>query len=73
MIDVLREQVAFLVRNGVAGNNAIELAHVVARERPERYPGLLVRVSAYFADLTPEMQDEIIRRTKQNFGASRCG
>jgi formate C-acetyltransferase len=49
---------------------------IEAREHPEGYPGLLVRVSgysAYFADLTPEMQDEIIRRTEQNFGGSCCG
>mgnify|MGYP000850377364 FL=1 len=37
-----------------------------AREKPEAYPNLLVRVSgycAYFADLRPEVQDEIIERT----------
>lgn len=37
-----------------------------ARENPESYPNLLVRVSgysAYFNDLTLEMKDEIIRRT----------
>ncbi len=37
-----------------------------AKIRPHRYPNLLVRVSgysAYFADLTPRMQDEIIART----------
>ncbi|MFQ5865271.1 MAG: pyruvate formate lyase family protein [bacterium] len=37
-----------------------------ARDNPELYPNLLVRVSgysAYFNDLTPEMKDEIIRRT----------
>jgi pyruvate formate-lyase/glycerol dehydratase family glycyl radical enzyme len=49
---------------------------VDAKQNPERYPGLLVRVSgysAYFADLTPEMQDEIIARTEHNFGGSCCG
>ena len=47
---------------------------VAAKNHPEKYPGLLVRVSgysAYFADLTPEMQDEIIARSEQNFGAGR--
>lgn len=37
-----------------------------ARENPEAFPNLLVRVSgycAYFADLQPEVQDEIIART----------
>ncbi len=37
-----------------------------ARENPQRYPGLLVRISgycAYFHDLSPEVQDEIIERT----------
>ncbi len=46
-----------------------------AKEHPERYPGLLVRISgysAYFADLTPEMQDELIARTEQSFGGSCC-
>lgn len=36
-----------------------------ARDNPGRHPGLLVRVSgysAYFDDLSPAMQDEIIRR-----------
>jgi pyruvate formate-lyase/glycerol dehydratase family glycyl radical enzyme len=37
-----------------------------ARDNPDAYPGLLVRVSgysAYFNDLTPEMKDEIIQRS----------
>lgn len=37
-----------------------------ARDNPEAYPNLLVRVSgysAYFNDLTREMKDEIIQRT----------
>ena len=36
-----------------------------ARDNPGLYPNLLVRVSgysAYFNDLTPAMEDEIIRR-----------
>lgn len=37
-----------------------------ARDNPDAYPHLLVRVSgysAYFNDLTPQMKDELIRRT----------
>lgn len=37
-----------------------------ARQNPERYPNLLVRVSgysAYFNDLSPAMKDDIIKRT----------
>ncbi|MCP4664752.1 MAG: formate acetyltransferase [Deltaproteobacteria bacterium] len=37
-----------------------------ARDNPAAYPGLLVRVSgysAYFNDLTPDMQDEVLGRT----------
>lgn len=39
---------------------------LAAKDNPELYPNLLVRVSgysAYFGDLSPEMQDEIIRRS----------
>ena len=42
-----------------------------ARAHPEKHPHLLVRISgycAYFGDLTPEMQDEIIRRTEHGIG-----
>jgi pyruvate-formate lyase len=38
-----------------------------ARRNPEKYRNLLIRVagySAYFVDLSPELQDEIIRRTE---------
>jgi formate C-acetyltransferase len=38
-----------------------------AVDHPENYPGLLVRVSgytAYFKDLNPQMQKEIIDRTE---------
>jgi len=40
-----------------------------AREHPEKYQDLIVRVagySDYFNDLTPELQEEIIRRTEHN-------
>ena len=40
-----------------------------ARDNPEAHPNLLVRASgysAYFHELTPKMQDEIIRRTNIN-------
>lgn len=43
-----------------------------ARDHPERHPHLLVRISgycAYFNDLTPEMQDEVIRRSHHACGA----
>jgi formate C-acetyltransferase len=46
-----------------------------ARANPERHPHLLVRISgycAYFGDLTPEMQDEIIRRTEHGIGGARA-
>ncbi len=44
---------------------------IAARNDPERYPNLLVRVSgysAYFNDLTPAMKDEIIRRSSLSLG-----
>ncbi|MBI2906647.1 MAG: hypothetical protein HYX92_03205 [Chloroflexi bacterium] len=40
-----------------------------AKKHPERYKDLVVRVagySAYFVNLTPEVQDEIINRTEQS-------
>jgi len=46
-----------------------------ARENPGAYPGLLVRVSgysAYFADLSPAMQDEIIARAAYASGTPVC-
>ena len=42
-----------------------------AQAEPEHYPELLVRVSgytAYFKDLNPQMQDEIIERTEYGLG-----
>jgi formate C-acetyltransferase len=47
---------------------------IQARDNPELYPHLLVRVSgysAYFNDLTPEMQDELIRRSNLGVAAGR--
>lgn len=43
---------------------------LAARRDPEKYRNLLVRVagySAYFVDLTPQLQDEIIQRTEHGF------
>jgi formate C-acetyltransferase len=43
---------------------------LAARRDPEKYRNLLVRVagySAYFVDLTPKLQDEIIERTEHGF------
>jgi pyruvate formate-lyase/glycerol dehydratase family glycyl radical enzyme len=43
---------------------------VAAQQDPEKYRNLLVRVagySAYFVDLTPALQNEIIRRTEHAF------
>jgi len=45
-----------------------------AREHPENYPDLLVRVSgytAYFKDLNPTMQGEIITRAEYNLETGR--
>ena len=42
-----------------------------ARENPSAHPGLVVRVAgycAYFADLHPEVQDEILDRTAHAYG-----
>jgi pyruvate-formate lyase len=43
---------------------------LAAQKDPEKYRNLLVRVagySAYFVDLTPALQNEIIRRTEHCF------
>jgi formate C-acetyltransferase len=43
---------------------------LAAQKDPEKYRNLLVRVagySAYFVDLTPALQSEIIRRTEHEF------
>jgi len=43
---------------------------LAAQQNPEKYRNLLVRVagySAYFVDLTPALQNEIIRRTEHAF------
>ena len=45
-----------------------------ARAHPENYPNLLVRVSgytAYFADLNPHMQEEIITRAEYDLGTGK--
>ncbi len=43
---------------------------IAAKQDPEKYRDLLVRVagySAYFVDLSPQLQDEIIHRTAHSF------
>ncbi|MBW1892369.1 MAG: glycyl radical protein [Deltaproteobacteria bacterium] len=43
---------------------------IAAQKDPEKYKNLLIRVagySAYFVDLTPGLQNEIIKRTAHNF------
>ena len=43
---------------------------IAAQKDPEKYRDLLVRVagySAYFVDLSPQLQDEIIKRTAHAF------
>ena len=43
---------------------------IAAQKNPEKYRNLLVRVagySAYFVDLTPQLQEEIIHRTEHTF------
>ncbi|MEW6441411.1 MAG: pyruvate formate lyase family protein [bacterium] len=43
---------------------------IAAKKNPDKYRNLLVRVagySAYFVDLTPQLQDEIIHRTEHSF------
>jgi formate C-acetyltransferase len=48
--------------------NVINRETLIAAQRdPEKYRNLLVRVagySAYFVDLSPQLQEEIIRRTE---------
>jgi len=46
-----------------------------AKEHPDQYAGLVVRVSgysAYFNDLTESMKDELIRRTAHDMGSCLC-
>ncbi len=49
--------------------------YLAAKANPESYKNLLVRVggfSAYFVELDPLLQDEIIARTEQTFDRSCC-
>ncbi|MBQ4326405.1 MAG: hypothetical protein IJC28_05790, partial [Mailhella sp.] len=42
---------------------------VAAQKDPQKYRNLIVRVagySAYFVDLTPDLQNDLIARTAQN-------
>ncbi|MCG8686688.1 MAG: hypothetical protein MI892_17550, partial [Desulfobacterales bacterium] len=51
-------------------------ALIRAQKEPEKYKDLLIRVAgytAYFVELCPEVQDEIIHRTiQESFAAQRC-
>lgn len=78
--EVGRRALAGLVRAYLVGGNGMQLQVNVldramleaARADPSAYPNLLVRVSgycAYFNDLTPEIQDEIIARSGHGFGS----
>ena len=52
-----------------------ESAFIDAVKNPEKYPELLVRVSgytAYFTDLNPQMQKEIIDRTEYLLSTGRA-
>jgi formate C-acetyltransferase len=43
---------------------------LAAQKNPEKYQNLMVRVagfSAYFVDLSPQLQNEIIQRTEHTF------
>jgi formate C-acetyltransferase len=78
--DEIREKVidlteAYLGHDGlyIQYNILDKNALLEAKKHPERYRDLLVRVggySAYFVQLSPEIQDEIIRRTEQNLISS---
>ncbi len=56
--------------------NVIDPAVLIdAREHPDRYRGLVVRVSgysAYFNDLTESMKDELIQRTAHDINSCLC-
>jgi formate C-acetyltransferase len=70
-----RDKLAALIRAYFKMNghhvqfNVVTAATLIdARKHPEKYRDLIVRVagySDYFVNLTPELQDEIIRRTEQ--------
>jgi pyruvate-formate lyase len=51
--------------------NIINKETLIAAQRdPEKYRGLLVRVagySAYFVDLSPDLQNDIIARTEHSY------
>ena len=66
----LKELFGFFVEQGIEkdprGKKAVIELLKEAKESPEKYPWLIVRVSgysAYFNDLSPAMKDEIIQRS----------
>jgi len=56
--------------------NVVDPAILInAKEHPDQYVGLVVRVSgysAYFNDLTESMKDELIQRTAHDFNSCSC-
>ncbi len=65
MVDSFFQQGGTYIQFNVMDRNAL----IDAKKHPERYKDLVVRVggySAYFIYLSPEIQDEIIRRTEQS-------
>jgi formate C-acetyltransferase len=65
MVDSFFRQGGTYIQFNVMDRNAL----IDAKKHPERYKDLVVRVggySAYFIYLSPEIQDEIIRRTEQS-------
>ena len=58
-----------------AGSMRCSSKLIDAKEHPDQYRGLVVRVSgysAYFNDLTESMKDELIQRTAHDINSCSC-